>query len=98
MNWCHIYIPFLVLDRADNGFFCIFNIIDANKNKLYVCEIFQFTRKPNLNGKPTVKSSSKIPWNKLFVYLIGPYKIKSKVKLYLTVKSVTVVNLVTAWF
>ena len=38
------------------------------------------------------------PWNKLFVGLIGPYKICRKGKDYLILKDVTMIIPVTEWF
>ena len=45
------------------------------------------------------KLAEEIPWNKIFVDLIGPYVIRRKVrKENLQLKSVAVINPVTGWF
>ena len=50
-------------------------------------------------GKLPAKLSEEIPWNKLFVYLIGPYVIWRKLKKEnFHLKSVIMIDPVTEWF
>ena len=50
------------------------------------------------NGKLPAKMAEETPWNKLCVYLIGPYKILIKVKEPLILKEVTLIDPATRWF
>ena len=49
-------------------------------------------------GKLSVKLAEEIPWNKLCVDLIGPYKIHIKGREPLILKDLTMIDLVTGWF
>ena len=50
-------------------------------------------------GKLSAKLAEEIPWNELFVYLIGPYVIRRKCKREkLHLKSVTMIDPITGWF
>ena len=49
-------------------------------------------------GKCIPKLVDEIPWNKLFVDIIGPLKIHSEGKDPLEVKAVTIIDPVTGWF
>ena len=44
------------------------------------------------------KLSDEIPWNKLYVDIIGPYKMNSKRKKNLILKYVKIVEPITGWF
>ena len=44
------------------------------------------------------KLSDEIPWNKLYVDIIGPYKMNSKRKKNLILKYVKIVDPITGWF
>ena len=49
-------------------------------------------------GKILTKLAEEIPWNKLYVDLIGPYKIRIKGMEPLILKYVTIIDPVTGWF
>ena len=49
-------------------------------------------------GKLPANLTEEIPWNKLCVDLIDPYKIRRKGKEPLILKAVTMIYLVTRWF
>ena len=49
-------------------------------------------------GKLPAKLPEEIPWNKIYVDLIGPYKICRKGKETLILKYVTMIDPVTGWF
>ena len=50
------------------------------------------------NGKFPAKLAEEIPWNKLCVDLIGPYKIRIKGRDNIILKAVTMIDPVTGWF
>ena len=50
------------------------------------------------NGKFTTKLTEKIPWNKLCVVLISPYKMIIKGREPIILKAVTKIYPVTMWF
>ena len=64
------------------------------------CDTCQHTKKSNEKyGKLPAKLAEEIPWNKLCVYLIGPYFIRRKGKKEnLHLKAVTIIDPVTGWF
>ena len=49
-------------------------------------------------GKLPVKMAEETLWNKLYLDLIGPYKIRRKGKDPLILKTVTTIDPVTGWF
>ena len=56
------------------------DIIDTVRKEVANCDIFQRTEQSNKKGKLPAKLSDEIPWNKLFVYLIGTDVIRMKGK------------------
>ena len=58
----------------------------------------QHTKLSQKKGKLPAKLAEEAPWNKLYVDIIGPYKISRKEKQTLLLKAVTIVNPVTGWF
>ena len=64
------------------------------------CDTCQCTKQSNKKySKLLAKLAEEIPWNKLYVDLIGPYVIKTKIKkekLYL--KDATITDLIIQWF
>ena len=72
------------------------NIIDAICKEVTNCDTCQCTK---INSKLLAKLAEEIPWNKLFVDLIGTYAIRRKVKKEnLHIKTVTMIDPVTGWF
>ena len=62
-------------------------------------DMFQHTKRSTKRyGKLPDMSADEIPWNKICVGLIGPYKICRKGKYTLIPKSITIIYLVTGWF
>ena len=49
-------------------------------------------------GKVPAKLAEETTWNKLYVYLIGPYKIRRKGEEPIFLKAVTMIDPATAWF
>ena len=72
----------------------------AVRETVTICDTCQCTKLLNKKyGKLPAKLADKIPWNKLFVNLIGPYVIHIKVqKEKFHIKSVTMINPVIGWF
>ena len=64
------------------------------------CDTCQRTKLSNKEyGRLTAKLAEEIPWNKLYVDLIGPHVIRRKVnKENLHLKAVTMIDPVTGWF
>ena len=52
----------------------------------------------NKNGKLPANMAEETPWNKIFVDLIGAFKICKKVKDPLILNSVTMIDPITGWF
>ena len=75
-------------------------IINAFWTEVTNCDTCQRTKWSNKKyGKLPAKEAEEIPWNKLWVDLIGPYTIQRKGnKEDLNIKSVTMVDPVTGWF
>ena len=76
------------------------DIIDAVRKEVNNCDTCKRTNRSNKEyGKLPAKLAEEIPWNKLFVNLIGPYVIHRKVqKEKFHIKSVTMINPVIGWF
>ena len=75
-------------------------IRDAVRKEVKNCDTCQGTKWSNIKyGKLPAKLSEEIPWNKLFVDLIGTYVIWRKgQREILHLKSVTMIDHVTGWF
>ena len=74
-------------------------IKEAVYREVTFCDTCQRTKRSIVKyGKLPAKLAEETPWNKLCVYLIGPYKIRSKRKEPLILKSITMIDPVTGWF
>ena len=63
------------------------------------CDVCQRTKRKNAKyGKLPPKEAEHIPWDKLCIDLIGPYKIRRKGKEDLVLKAVTMIDPATGWF
>ena len=63
------------------------------------CDTYQRTKLSTKKyGRFSPKLYLKIPWNKICVDIVGPYKIHSKGKDNLILKSLTMIDPVTSWF
>ena len=63
------------------------------------CDVGQHTKGSTKKyGKLPTKLAEEIPWNKLFVYLIGSYKIRRKGRDTIILKAVTIIDPITEWF
>ena len=79
----HLYLP---------------GIRKAVRKKVTKYDVCQRTKRSTKKyGALPAKLAEETPWNKLYVDIIGPYKIRRKGKEPLILKSVTMVNPVTGW-
>ena len=76
------------------------DIINAVRIEVNNCETCQLTKLSNKKyGKLPAKLYEEIPWNKLYVDLVGHYITRIKVKKEkLHLKAVTIIDPVTGWF
>ena len=76
------------------------NLRDNKRTHIKVCNTYQKNRKQNLrHGKLPAKEAETIPWDRLSVDLIGPYKIiRADHDDPLIQKDLTMIDLVTGWF
>ena len=102
MKWYHTYLLHPGLDRTE-AMICQYlywsGIREAVQKKVTKCDVCQGTKRSTKKyGKLPAKLEEGKPWNKLCVYLIGPYKILRKGKDPLILKAVTMIEPVTGWF
>ena len=76
LNWYQMYLLHTVMDRMEaiicQHLYCP-GIINSARKDVNNCDNFQCTKQSNKKyGKLPAKEVEYIPWNKLYVYLIGP--------------------------
>ena len=103
LHWYHTYILHPGMDRTKAiicQYFYWTNIINTFQREVSNCDTCQRTKRSNKKySKLPAKLAEEIPWNKIFVDLIGPYTIKiNGKKKNLHPKSITMIDPVTGWF
>ena len=102
-NWYHAYLLHPGMDRTGlmicQHFSCP-GIRHSVWKEVTNCDTCQHTKLPNKKySKLPAKKAEEIPWNKLFVDIIGLYVTQIKVrKLKLLLKAVTMIDHVILWF
>ena len=83
MKWYHTYLLHLVLDQTEamiHQHLYWPGIKDSVYREVTYCDTCQHTKRSIIKyGKLPAKEAEETPWNKLCVYIIGPYKIRRKV-------------------
>ena len=99
LHWYHTYLLHPEMDRTEVMILQHLywpDIRNSVRREVTNCETWQRTKRSNIKyGTSPAKLDEEIPWNKLCVYLIGPYVIIRKVsKGNLHLKSVTMIDMV----
>ena len=84
IHWYHTYLLHPVMDRTE-AMICqhlywpdIRNVVRTEVSNCDTCQRTKWSHKKY--GKSPAKLAEEIPWNKICIYLIGPYVIRSKAK------------------
>ena len=102
MKWYHTYLLHPGLDKTEamiNQYLYWPDIREAVQNEItgyYTCQ--HTKRSTTKNGKLPAKLAEETSWNKLCVYIIGPYRIRINGKMPLILKPVTMIDPITGWF
>ena len=103
LHWYHTYLLSPGMDRTDVMIRQDLYWPDTRYavwEEVTNCDTCQRTKLSNKKyGKLAAKLSEEIPWNRLYVYLIGPYVIRRKGKKEkLHLKAVVAIYPITGWF